>query len=92
MISPQQILLKNEDLIKLVMEHEYMPQNQQGNFMEVKGALQQIDGVKRETGSCTTCVKEIITMANIHLQAYKKTIVTATVIEPVFHKFPKHKK
>lgn len=79
-MTPQEILYKHQDLIKLVLEHQYLPHSSAMNYQEIKSALQQIDGVKRD-GSCSACMSEIIRMANIHLQSYK---------ERTFRTFPKH--
>lgn len=82
-MTPHQKLLKNEELLKLILEHQYVPQVSQSNFNEMLGALREIDPAGKYDPACSGCVMEIAKMANIHLQAYKKS---------VFHTFPKHEK
>lgn len=83
-MTPQEKLLKNEDLIKLMLDHQYLPQESQANFGEVLGALREIDPKAKYDAGCSGCMSEIARMANVHLQAYKKS--------PKFHTFPEHKK
>ena len=78
-MTPYETFYKHRDLIKLVIEHEYLPHASAGNFGEVKAALQQIDGIKRDS-TCSACMNEIIRMANVYLQSYMNS---------TFRTFPK---
>lgn len=82
-MKPQDILLKNEQLIKLIIEHQYVPQKSSASFMEIIGAMREINKGGNYDTSCSACMIEIARMANVHLEEYKKTN------PPVFHKFPK---
>jgi len=81
-MKPQETLLRHEALIKLMLEHEYIPAASQANFNEMLGALREIDPVSKYDPGCSGCMLEIAKMANIHLQEYKKSI-------PVYYTFPK---
>lgn len=85
-MTPQERIAKHEDLIKLVIEHEYIPASSQGNFGEVVAALREIDPTAKYDTGCSGCIADIIRMANVHLQAYKKKL------QSTFHTFPNHKK
>ena len=81
-MNPRDILLKHEDLINLVVEHQYIPHTSQANFNEVLGAMREINPNAKYDPGCSGCVADIIKAANFLLQEYKKT-------KPKFYKFPK---
>lgn len=83
-MSPQERLLRNEDIIKLVLEHEYLPQASSVGFGEILGALREINPTAKYDTGCSGCMMEIVRMANFHLQSYKN--------QPKFHTFPNQKK
>lgn len=85
-MTPQETLLKHEDLINLIIDHQYIPHHSQANFGEVKAAIEEITKTKYEQG-CSGCITEMVRIANIHLKAYKATIKPA-----VFYTMPEHKK
>jgi hypothetical protein len=80
-MTPHETLLKNEDTIKLVIEHGYLPQKSSGPFGEILCALREIDKDAKYDPGCSGCISEIVKMANIHLQNYKKSNIMT---------FPKH--
>jgi hypothetical protein len=71
-MTPHETLAQHEDLIKLVLEHQYLPQAESGKFGEVIAALRLIDPAAKYDPGCSGCIQDIIRMANVHLQNYKK--------------------
>ena len=96
-MTPQERIYNQRELIKLVLEHEYLPQTSNAHFGQVVEALKEL-GHKVEMG-CSGCVTDVMRIAKIYLIEYEATIVKAVVVDnnvtgrkPKHHKFPKHKK
>lgn len=89
-MTPQEKLLKHEDLINLVTDHGYIPHKSQLNFREVMAAVKEIAPGTKTDLNCSGCIEDIIRVARVHLKVYKDKL--AKERQATITTFPKHKK
>lgn len=75
-MNAYEILEKNEALIKLVTEHEYVPHKDHANFQQIIEALKIINPKASYRSDCSGCIGEVVRMAGVHLQAHRASKAT----------------
>lgn len=75
-MSAEETIKKHADLIKLILEHQYVPQASAQNWGELVNAYKQITG---NTAYCESCSGSMMEIARFCKQ----------YIDPKFYSFPK---
>lgn len=89
-MTAKERLLAQEDLVDLMIKHQYIPHASQQNFGEMLAALREVNPTAKYDPGCSGCMMEIANAAKLFINKFKKEQLPPE--EPKFMTFPKQDK
>lgn len=85
-MTPEDRLIFHEQLIDLILLHQYVPHKSQGNYNEVLGALRELNPHANYCPECSGGMMDIARQAKTYIESYRKKIME----QVKFMTFPDH--